>query len=142
MAWELKEALEYYKKQGAPSDQSALVSLFREVQGEFGSIPKHLLPELAVGLGVKESFLLALIRRQPRLRLADCHTLELCAGSNCGKRAELAALAEKLCAGRADIQLKFVSCMRLCGKGPNLRWDGQLYNKADETLLRQLLSEK
>lgn len=142
MAWELKEALEYYKKQGAPADQSALVSLVREVQAEFGSIPKHLLPELAAGLGVKESFLVALIRRQPRLRLADSHTLELCAGPNCGKRTELAVLAEKLCAGRVDVQLKFVPCMRQCGKGPNLKWDGQFYNRADEALLRQLLSEK
>lgn len=142
MAWELKEAMEYYKRQGAPSDQTAVVSLFREIQEEFGNIPKYLLPELAAGLGVKESFLLALIRRQPRLRLNDCHMLPMCAGPNCGKRTELAALAEKLCAGRADVQLKFVPCMRMCGKGPNLKWDGQLYNRADEALLRRLLAEK
>ena len=32
--WNLEEAVSYYKKQGAPSDQSALVSLLREVQQE------------------------------------------------------------------------------------------------------------
>ena len=139
MAWELREAAEYYKKQGAPGDQNALVGLLREMQEEFGSIPKHLLPELAVLLGVKESFLLALIRRQPRLRLADTHSLELCAGPNCGKRAELAGFAERLCAGKSNVALKFVPCMRQCGKGPNLKWDGKLYNRADEELLRKLL---
>lgn len=139
MAWDLKEAAVYYKKQGAPGDQTALISLLREIQDEFGAIPGYLLPEAAALLGVKESFLLALIRRQPRLRLADTHVLELCAGPNCGKRTELAALAERLCAGKTGIKLRFVPCMRMCGKGPNLRWDGKVYNGADEALLRKLL---
>lgn len=142
MAWELAEALDYYKKQGAPSDQSAVLSLLREVQDAHGGIPKGLLPEMGEGLGVKESFLLALIRRQPRLRLTDTHTLELCAGPNCGKRTELAELAEKLCRGRSDITLKFVPCMRQCGKGPNLKWDGILHNRADAELLKKLMETK
>ena len=50
MAWELKDAVSYYKKQGAPGDQSALISLLREIQEEFGAIPAHLLPEAASGL--------------------------------------------------------------------------------------------
>ena len=141
MGWDLNEAVQYYKKQGAPGDQNALISLLREVQEEFSSVPKHLLPELAEKLGIKESFLLALIRRQPRLRLGDSHTLELCAGPNCGKRADLAALAEGLCAGRSDVQLKFVPCMRMCGKGPNLRLDGKLYNGADAQVLDRLIRE-
>lgn len=141
MAWDMKEAAAYYKKQGAPGDQNALVSLLREVQEEFGSIPGNLLPELGALLGVKESFLLALIRRQPRLRLADTHVLELCAGPNCGKRTKLTALAEQLCAGKSGVTLKFVPCMRMCGKGPNLRWDGVLHNGAEEALLRKLLEK-
>ena len=139
MAWDVKEAADYYKKQGAPGDQSALTALLREIQEEFSAIPKHLLPEIATLLGVKESFLLAIIRRQPRLRLADTHVLELCAGPNCGKRTELAALAEKLCAGKPRITLRFTGCMRQCAKGPNLRWDGTLYNGANEELLRKLI---
>ena len=139
MAWELKEAVDYYKIQGAPADQTALTALLREIQEEFGAIPTGLLPEAAHLLGTKESFLLALIRRQPRLRLADTHVLELCAGPNCGKATELAALAEKLCAGRKSVTLRFCGCMRQCGKGPNLKWDGQLYNRVDAELLQKLL---
>ena len=140
--WNLEEAISYYKKQGAPSDQSALVSLLREMQQEnSGAIPKSALPTLAEGLGVKESYLLAIIRRIPSLRLSDMHTLELCAGPNCGKHAALAAAAEKMCKGK-NVTLKFVPCMRLCGKGPNLKWDGKLYHKADETLLRSLTEGK
>ena len=41
MAWELKDAVSYYKKQGAPGDQNALMSLLREIQEEFGAIPAH-----------------------------------------------------------------------------------------------------
>lgn len=139
MAWELKEAAEYYKKQGAPSDQNVLVGLLREIQEEFGAIPAGLLPEAAAYLGTKESFLLALIRRQPRLRLADTHVLELCAGPNCGKAVDLAAMAEKLCAEKPGVTLRFRGCMRQCGKGPNLKWDGQIYNRADAELLQKLL---
>jgi NADH:ubiquinone oxidoreductase subunit E len=137
--WNPEETISYYKKQGAPSDQSALVSLLREVQQEnSGAIPKSALPAMAEGLGVKESYLLAVIRRIPSLRLSDSHTLEMCGGPNCGKHAALAAAAEKLCKGK-NVTLKFVPCMRLCGKGPNLKWDGTLYHKADEALLKRLL---
>jgi len=27
----------------------------------------------------------------------------------------------------------------MCGKGPNLKWDGTLYNGADEALIRKLV---
>ena len=139
MGWELKETADYYKKQGAPGDQSALTGMLREIQEEFGAIPAGILPEAAELLGVKESFLLAVIRRQPRLRLADTHVLEMCAGPNCGKAAELADLAEKLCAGKPGITLRFCGCMRQCGKGPNLKWDGEIHNRADAQLLKKLL---
>ena len=142
MAWNLNEAVTYYKKQGAPADQNALLGMLREIQEEFGAIPSYLLPETAELLGIKESFLRALIRRQPRLRLADTHLLELCAGPNCGKSVELAALAEKLCAEHSDVTLKFTPCMRQCGKGPNLKWDGTLHNRADGELLKKLLNNK
>ena len=91
-------------------------------------------------LGAKETLLTAIIRRIPSLRLSESHTLEMCAGPNCGKAAALAAFAEKACAGKA-VNLKFVGCMRLCGKGPNLRFDGQVYHKADEALIDQVLKD-
>lgn len=144
MAWNLSEALEYYKRQGAPSDQNALVALLAEIQQEYGgSIPRQFLPEIAGYYNTKESLLQAVIRRIPRLRLADTHTLEVCAGSNCGKAAELAALAETLCAAHpGKITLKYVPCMRLCGKGPNLKWDGKVYHHANKDLLEQLTKTK
>ena len=105
MAWNLAEALTYYKTQGAPADQNALTQLLLEVQQEYGgAVPKALLPEIAQGLSAKESLLVALIRRIPRLRLDDGHLLELCAGPNCGKAAQLAKKAEVLCKG--NIRLK------------------------------------
>lgn len=136
MSWNLTETVTYYKKQGAPGDQSALISLLREVQAEYGSVPIFALAEIASGLGVKESFLQALIRRIPSLRLGDTHCLEICAGPNCGKHSALAAVGEQI---RSDkITVKFVPCMRMCGKGPNIRWDGIVYHQADEALVRKL----
>ena len=139
MAWNLEEAVAYYQRQGAPGDQTAVISLLREIQTEFGGIPPYLLGVAAEKLGVKESFLLAVIRRIPSLRLADTHCLEICAGPNCGKHAALAEAAEKLWSSK--ITVKFVPCMRQCGKGPNIRWDGKLYHRADENLLRRLAEQ-
>lgn len=140
MSWSLKEAISYYKDRGAPADQSLVISLLREVQQENGgSIPAYALDEIAAAYGIKDSFLKAIIKRIPSLRAADTHCLELCAGPNCGKHTALAALAEELRRQKPDqVSVKYVPCMRMCGKGPNLRWDGRLYHQADEALLRSL----
>jgi NADH:ubiquinone oxidoreductase subunit E len=143
MAWDLNEALQYYKKQGAPGDQSALLGLLRELQHESGgSIPQGVLSSVAKELDTKESYLLAVIRRIPSLRLSQQHVLELCAGPNCGKHTQLAAYAEELqrrFGGR--LRVKFVPCMRQCGHGPNIKWDGQLHNRATKELLEQLTKD-
>lgn len=134
----MQEMLDYYRKQGAPGDQTALVSLLREVQQEQGAVPKWAVTEIAESYKIKESFILAVMKRIPSLRLQDTHLLELCAGPNCGKHTALAAAAEKLCKEKG-IPLKFIGCQRMCGKGPNIKWDGKLYHKATEELLRELL---
>lgn len=143
MAWTLHEAIAYYKKLGAPGDQNAVVSLLREIQQENnGQIPSHLLQTIAEAYGIKNSFLLAVIKRIPSLRLADTHCLEICAGPNCGKQAALADFIEKILDAKSHkFTLKYVPCMRLCGKGPNIKWDGKLYHQADEALISQLIEE-
>ena len=135
----LEEAIAYYGRQGAPRDQNALVSLLREIQSEMGNIPTWTLAPVAEAYGVKESLLRALIRRYPSLRLGDTHTLEICAGPNCSRHTALAEAAEAL-KGKG-ITVKFTPCMRLCGKGPNLKWDGKLYHGADMALLKKLAEE-
>lgn len=139
MSWDLTEAVEYYRRQGAPGDQNALRNLLTEIQNESGgAIPAYLLKEATEGLGVKESFLTAIVRRVPSLRLKDIHVLELCAGPNCTRRCDLGKIAEQY---RGKVEIKFVPCMRQCGKGPNIRLDGKLYNAADAALLRKLMNE-
>lgn len=144
MSWNLEEALRYYKKQGAPADQSALISLLREIQQEHGgSIPGGLLSAITEAYTVKETYLQAIIKRIPSLRLADSHCLELCGGPNCSKRAKLAEFVEKTYGKNPkNFTVKYVPCMRMCGKGPNLKWDGKLYNGADEALIRRLVEER
>ena len=137
MKFDLAEAMDYYRRQGAPGDQNALRNLLAEIQTEYGgSIPQYVLPQVADGLGTKESFLAAIIRRIPSLRLTDQHLLEICAGPNCSRRGVLADLAEQY---RGRVVVKLVPCMRQCGKGPNLRFDGRLYNGADAELIARLM---
>ena len=144
MAWELEETVRYYQNMGAPQDQTALVNLLKEIQQENGgAIPTHILSVAAQLLGSKESYLQAVIRRIPSLRLAALPELQICAGPNCPKRAALASFVEKTY-GKSPktFTVKEVPCMRLCGKGPNIKWNGQLYHKADEQLIRSLVEDK
>jgi len=141
MDWKLEEAITYYKSQGAPKDQTALTGLLREIQQNCGgSVPVYAVHTVAEAYGIRESFLLALIKRIPSLRLGDTHELILCAGPNCGKHTSLAAYAEKLQkTSGGKLHLKFSPCMRMCGKGPNVKWDGKLFHGATEELLQKLV---
>ncbi len=133
----MEELIASYKSLGAPQEQTALVGLLKELQAENGgAVPRAALQVIAAAYNIKDSYLLAVIKRIPSLRLADSHLLEICSGQNCGKHKSLAAFAETL-RGK-DITVKLVPCMRLCGKGPNIKWDGKLCHQADEALLRQL----
>ena len=140
MAWNLEEALTYYQKQGAPGDQNALIGLLKEIQQEQGGIPGGTVTAAAEFYGIRESLLGALIRRIPGLQLKNTHTLEICGGPNCGKHRILWEQAEAMCKNRPDVTLKQSPCMRMCGKGPNLRWDGQIHHRADEALLKKLFT--
>ena len=142
MPWSIEEAA-YYRRQGAPKDQTALVQLLKEVQQESGGqIPAQALAEIAALLGIRESFLSAVVKRIPSLRLADSHCLELCGGVNCSRRAALASFVEKTYGAKPEgFTVKTVPCMRMCGKGPNVRWDGKPYSQMDEARLRRLIEE-
>ena len=138
MEWDLEEALDYYRRQGAPGDQNALIGLLKEIQKEKGCIPAEIPEKIAEFYGIREPLVLALIRRIPSLRLSGGHCMELCAGPNCGKAGHLADYAEKT--APSGVTVKRVGCMRLCGKGPNLRWDGRLYHQADKALIQRLFA--
>ena len=138
MNWDLNEAISYYRRQGAPGDQNTLIALLKEVNQYNNGISQAILASIASAYGIREPLLHALVRRIPSLRLTNTHCLELCAGVNCGRHKALAALAEELAASK-NVTVKYVPCMRMCGKGPNIRWDGRVYHHADETLLRTLL---
>lgn len=138
MNWSLEEAIAYYKTLG--TDQNTIRNLLKEVQQESGgSIPLFTVPRIAEAFGVKESFLLALIRRIPSLRLGDTHVLQICAGPNCSKHRAIAEAAQKL--ESQKISVSYVPCMRMCGKGPNIKWDGKLYHQASPQLLQKLLED-
>ena len=137
--WE--DLISYYRRQGAPGNQQALIALLRELQqNNGGTLRVEDLSLLSAAFSVSENFLRAIIRRVPSLHLAEGHILELCAGKNCSRSRALAEYAEVL-SKKHGFTLRYVPCMRLCGKGPNLRWDGKVYHKGDEALLRQLTGE-
>ena len=150
--WNWNEILDHYRRQGAPGDQGALVSLLREVQEAHGGVlPAHCLSRVADAYGLKESFLTAVVKRYRSLKLAAVpHSLELCGGSNCSRRraAELADFLEEEYGvkqgGESEARgfsLRVTGCMKRCGQGPNIKWDGQHYPAANPELLRGLIEK-
>ena len=150
-AWTLQEAIAYFKTQGAPGQQGALIELLREAQQENGDvIPDAALAEIAAAYGLKDSYLAAIVKRYPSLRTASApHRLEVCGGPNCARQdsPRLRAWLEDTygvqpggisSAGRFSYRV--CGCLKHCGRGPNIKWDGQVWEHADETLLRSLIT--
>lgn len=145
--WSLEEALDYYRGAGAPSQQSALVELLREIQAEEGLISDMAMQSICNAYGLRETFLHALITRYPSLKTEQIrHRLVICSGKNCGSRgsSKLLHLLEQnweIVPGKTShgISCRIVPCLKHCGRGPNLQWDSTVYEGADEALLRQLL---
>ena len=126
-----------------------LVALLREVQELYhGVIPGSALAAAAAALGVKESFLSAVVKRYPSLRTERApHRLELCGGERCRNRgsARLAAFVERAygvksggVSEKGGFSFLVTGCMKNCGRGPSLKWDGQICSNADEELIRRL----
>lgn len=150
--WSLAEAIAYYKNQDAPQNQEALINLLREVQ-EYnnGILPFTALQEIAEAMPLKMSFLEALIKRYPSLRTESTpHILEVCGGPNCARNGS--ALLLKFIAAEYQVEsggiskkgkffYKIGGCMKQCGKGPNVKWDGVIYNAMDGAKLKQLIEK-
>ena len=145
--WTLKEALDYYRDAGAPSQQSALVELLREIQAEEGLISDAALQAVCTAYKLRETYLNAIIARYPSLKTERIrHRLVVCCGKSCGGQgsAKLLELLERnwgIVSGQTvnGIACRTVPCLKHCGRGPNIQWDGTVYEEADEALLRQLL---
>lgn len=137
----LQEIIAHYRSQGMPLDQLMLPALLREAQeADGGVLTRQTLAEIASGLNLKETILLALIRRIPSLRLDDApHRLEIC--GTCGKSRVLIEYIQKNHDPKAcGFTLHVTGCMKNCRQGPSIRWDGMLYSHADGKLLDDLIS--
>ena len=151
--WNLDEAITYFQGQGAPGQQEALVALLREVQEENGGvIPDAALTAIAASYGLKETYLAAILKRYPSLRTAAApHRLEVCGGPNCARQnsARLRAWIEDTYGVRpggisqsGKFSYRVCGCLKHCGRGPNVKWDGEILEHADEGLLQSLISQK
>ena len=145
----IKEVIQYYKEQNAAKDQQVLIELLREIQEIYGGvIPDYAIEEAAGQLEIKRNFLNTVISRYGSLRTEDApHRMEVCKGDRCQKQggALLRTFIEKEYhvknggiskTGRFSYQT--TGCMKNCAKGPNIRWDGKLYEGADMALIKRL----
>ena len=143
--WTLEEAIDYYRREGAPEDQSMIVALLREAQAEQGALTQETLNDIARCFGLSRGFLPALIRRIPDLRMhTHPNRLEVC--RNCGR--QLAVWIEREygaspggASSRGGFTFHVVGCMKNCKSGPSARWNGELISHATEEKLREKIGE-
>ena len=144
---ELKEIIKAYRDRGAARDQNELIQLLREVQTLFGGvIPQKALERTAEKLELKMTFIDALLKRYPSIRTEDApHTLSVCGGKNCARQAALSDFVERtygVQAGgtaEAGFRYKAAGCMKKCGTGPCVKWDGDIHTGMTEEKLRKLI---
>lgn len=150
--WNIHEAVEYYKGQDAPQNQFALVELLKEVQDHSGGVlTAAAVEEIAALLNIKVTFLNAVIKRYQSLKTAAApHRLEVCGGKNCAANGSAALLkhirgvygAESGgVSAKGGFSFKICGCLKHCGKGPNIKLDGEVYNAATPELLQKLISK-
>ena len=148
-SWNIHEAVEYYKGQDAPQNQFALVELLKEAQEHNGGVLTDcIIEDIAVLLNIKVTFLNAVIKRYPSLKTAQApHRLEVCGGKNCAVNGSAALLKHIRGAYGAEsggistkggFSFKICGCLKHCGKGPNIKWDGEIYNAATPELIKKL----
>lgn len=147
--WNIHEAVEYYKGQDAPQNQFALVELLKEAQEHNGGVLTDcLIEDIAALLNIKVTFLNAVIKRYPSLKTAQApHRLGVCGGKNCAANGSAALLKHIRGAYGAEsggistkggFSFKICGCLKHCGKGPNIKWDGEIYNAATPELIKKL----
>lgn len=147
MGQELQEIIEAYSARGAARDQNELVQLMREAQTLYGGVlPQTALDGIAEALGLKRTFLDALLRRYPSIKTdAARHTLAVCCGKNCAKRDALADFVQQEYSvqpggvAKAGFRFQAAGCMKNCGKGPCVKWDGEIHTGMTAEKLRQLI---
>ena len=141
----LEDYIEQYHSQGAPEDQQMLIALMRDAQQlDDGALRQETLDRIASELSVPGSILNAIIRRIPMLRMADApHRLDMCGG--CDGAQELIEDIRRVYQVDKDgvsmkgrFVLRVTGCLKRCGLGPAIRWDGKTYDEADTELIRQL----
>lgn len=142
----INDLIEYYRQQGAPADQQMVIALLREAQEAEGGVLSHgALEQIAAAYGMKMSMLMAVVRRLPGLRYESVpHRLEIC--GTCRLGAALRRYIEETyriksggASEAAGFSYRVTPCMKNCKNGPSIRWDGQLYSRADEALLKKLI---
>ena len=142
---DLQKLFEVYREQGVPQDQQMLIALMRDAQQlDGGALRQETLDRIASELSVPGSILNAIIRRIPMLRMADApHRLDMCGG--CDGAQELIEDIRRVYQVDKDgvsmkgrFVLRVTGCLKRCGLGPAIRWDGKTYDEADVELIRQL----
>ena len=145
---DMQELIEYYREQGAPGDQQMVIALLREMQQEDGGVlSADAIRKVAGAYAMKETMLMALIRRVPGLLYEDApHRLEIC--GTCKAGAKLRDFVERTygvksgAVSKAGFAYRVTPCMKNCKNGPSIRWDSVLHSRVDETLIRSLIEGK
>lgn len=138
---------------GRTPDQTELVTIFRQIQTDCGgTIPDTIPTQLAKRLNMKESYLRAILKRYPSLRLADTpNRLEVCGGPNCSKKGNQALLAHLFqrwgavpggASKEGKFSLSICPCQKRCGEGPCVRFNGTLYPRCTPEALDRLILGK
>jgi len=120
-----------------------LLPILHDVQARYGYVSEQAIEEIALHLNLSRAEVSGVVgfyhdfRRAPDPRPA----LKLCRAEACQARGseELAAVAERLAAGR--VRIETVYCLGLCSVGPAAMIDEQVHARLNRSTLATLLEQ-
>lgn len=133
----IKAILEYYQDPFGTPDQQALMSCLKEIQANFGYIPRQIQTDIVAQFGTSESILKSIIHRFPNLKDEEGPiTILICNGAECSKKGAQSLIKDirsylKIqdtgISADGKYELRTQNCLRRCALGKNLNIDTTPY---------------
>ena len=147
----MKERLQELLAPFSGNKKGTLIPVLQRVQGEFGYIPKEVLPDIGrfLGISTNEIFGVATFYAQFRFTKPGDHSVKVCLGTACHVRGatrilEAAQDRTGIKPGETTPDFKFslerVACFGCCALAPVMVVDGTVHSKMTPAKVKEVLS--
>lgn len=145
----IKNILDYYRDSFMPLDQQSLMTCLKEIQAEFGYIPRESYPDIIMLFNTSPQIIKSIIHRIPSLiEEGGPHLLLMCSGERCQEKGSFKLISEvenylgcHIGGVSKDglFELRTQHCLRRCAMGKNINIDTTPYTEMNFEKFKMLI---